>query len=109
MASSSGIDRHRGWCLRSGLRCGKGRRRHTLNHGRGRRCGIAADANRLLTLGDFDLGNSGFLQQLDELFYFSNVQRMPPLAQATFGGDEGELIARHAETGDSAEGYVRKE
>ena len=37
--------------------------------------GIARDAHRFLALPDLDLRDTGFLEQLDQFFYLSNVHR----------------------------------
>src|SRR6185503_13831696 len=65
---------------RCGCWSGRCRRR---SGGRGNRRGdrarfrIAADTNGLLTLGDLDLGDAGFLEELDELLYFSYIHHLP--------------------------------
>src|SRR6185503_14383187 len=72
---SGGLSR----CGRGSGRCrrrggGRGRRRRDSARFR-----IAADTNGLLALGDLDLGDAGFLEELDELLYFSYIHHLPPL------------------------------
>src|SRR5580658_331530 len=66
-----------------GRQCGGRARRSLHRHAR-----IAADANRFLALGDFQLRNAGFLQQLDQFLNFANVHPRTPSGILMLGGGQ---------------------
>jgi len=85
-------------------------------------CGHAADAQRLFPFLDLDFRDAGLLQQLDQLFDFSNVhagnapkESESGNAQASGGGGEplrggahGRLVAERPQPGDDPHRDVRQ-
>src|SRR5436190_12825680 len=69
------------WRGRGGCRGRGGRVGERLLGADRARVRVAADPDRLFALGDLDFRDSGFLEQLDEFFYFSYVHYLPPRAK----------------------------
>src|SRR5881394_4052611 len=84
-AAIEGADHRRGDLVpargRGGCRGRGGRVGERLLGADRARVRVAADPDRLFALGDLDFRDSGFLEQLDEFFYFSYVHYLPPRAK----------------------------
>ena len=109
---SFGGSRVRGGSDRNGYRCGGDNRSFTR---------ISADPHGFFALGYHDLCDPGFLEQLDQLFHLSYIHCFFLLARGRFcgmllgrfeialSGDQGQLVARDAESRNGPDRNVGEE